>query len=93
MNDVQQPIDLKAIGARVRARRESLGLSSLEALADQIRERGCERPSAAKLSRIETGVQPVPVDILTELSAVVGIPTEELRPDLAGKFVRAEPAQ
>lgn len=82
MSDVRA-IDFKAIGARVRACREGLGISSLETLADQIKLKGCERPSTAKLSRIETGLQPVTTDILSALSAVTGIPATELRPDLA----------
>jgi transcriptional regulator with XRE-family HTH domain len=80
MNDV--PNTFAVIGARVRNAREQLGIKSLEQFADRIRDEGCERPSIAKLSRIETGVQPVPLDILEPLSALTKIPARDLRPDL-----------
>jgi hypothetical protein len=70
----------RAVGARIRAfRGDTL---SLDDLADLIRDSGCERPSAAKLSRIETGIQPVPLDILPGLKKVTGLSRKELRPDL-----------
>jgi hypothetical protein len=58
----------------------------LDKLADRIAEEGCERPSTAKLSRIETGKQPVATDILDPLEKITGIPAKELRPDLAKHF-------
>jgi transcriptional regulator with XRE-family HTH domain len=81
MNDV--PNTFAVIGARVRNAREQLGIKSLEKFADRIGEKGGERPSTAKLSRIETGVQPVPLDILEPLSELTKIPARDLRPDLA----------
>lgn len=77
------PSDLAAIGRRIREARERAGITSLEHFADQIRDSGCERPSGAKISRVETGVQPVPLDILGAVSTLTGIPENELRPDLA----------
>jgi transcriptional regulator with XRE-family HTH domain len=74
-------------GARVRAFRKNAGIS-LDDLADRIKRAGCDRPSIAKLSRIETGVQPVTIDILDGLAKATGIPARELRPDLAAKFAR-----
>jgi transcriptional regulator with XRE-family HTH domain len=76
-------------GARVRAFRESQALS-LDALADQVKGAGAKRrPSIAKLSRIETGLQPIPTDILESLAKVTNIPAVELRPDLAAMFGKA----
>ena len=74
-------LSLKAIGARVRHSRVERGYS-LERLADQLAKSAGSRPSTAKLSRIETGLQPVPTDILSGLSELTGIPKSELRPDL-----------
>jgi transcriptional regulator with XRE-family HTH domain len=74
-------------GARVRAFRKERGIS-LDGLAERLEQIGCDRPSTAKLSRIETGLQPVPIDILDGLTKVTGIPARELRPDLAAKFGR-----
>jgi transcriptional regulator with XRE-family HTH domain len=68
-------------GPKIRAFR--LGKEwSLDDMADRIKEQGCDRPSAAKLSRIETRVQPVTLDILPALSKITEIPRGELRPDL-----------
>lgn len=83
-----QPTDLKAIGARIREARKR-DRYSLEQFADQIREHGCGRPSGAKISRVETGIQPVPLDILDAVASLTNIPTRELRPDLAARFVAA----
>lgn len=69
-------------GEAIRAYRTREGLS-LEDLAGLIEGRGCGRPSAAKLSRIETGVQPVTADIVLAISDLTGIPTRVLRPDMA----------
>jgi hypothetical protein len=70
-------------GERIRTAR---GERSLDAFADLIQREGAPRPSIAKLSRIETGVQPVPVDVLPAISKITGIPPRELRPDLAEMF-------
>ena len=61
---------------------------SLKGLADLIAAEGYDRPSEAKLSRIETG-QKCPVALLPALEKVTGIPAKELRPDLAKVFARA----
>lgn len=74
-----------SIGAAIRAFRASAGLS-LEGLADKIAGEGAERPSTAKLSRIETGKQPVTTDILDALKKITDIPAKDLRPDLAKYF-------
>lgn len=76
-------LDLKAIGSRVRASRQARGFKSLEKFADRIAELGDVRPSGAKLSRIESGIQPVTPDILSPLAQITDIPAVELRPDLA----------
>jgi transcriptional regulator with XRE-family HTH domain len=73
-------------GFQVRAFRDAHKLS-LDDLADRIREHGHDRPSIAKLSRIETG-QPVPTDLVPALQAITGIPAERLRPDLAKIFAK-----
>lgn len=65
---------------------------SLEKLADLLVAEGVEeRPSAAKLSRIETG-QPCPVDLLKPLQKITGVPAKDIRPDLAEIF-ESEAAQ
>lgn len=75
-------------GERVRACRVGAKLN-LEEFADRIRDLGFDRPSTAKLSRIETGVQPVSLDILPALSELTGIPRRQLRPDLAERLNEA----
>lgn len=59
---------------------------SLDAVCDLLKEQGLKRPSIAKISRIEWGIQPVPLDMVPALSAVTGFPAKEIRPDLAEKF-------
>jgi len=71
------------IGARVRKARTDAGITSLEKFAEQIASTSDQRPSVAKLSRIEAGVQPVPLDVLEPVARITGIPVRELRPDLA----------
>jgi hypothetical protein len=56
---------------------------TLEMLADRVKKLVRKRPSTAKLSRIENGLQPVSTDILKPLAKITGIPAKELRPDLA----------
>ncbi len=75
-------------GPRIRDFRTARGWS-LDELADRIGEEGCGRPSAAKLSRIETEVQPVTLDILPALAKITEIPRDELRPDLAAALQEA----
>jgi hypothetical protein len=78
------------IGARLRASRERAGFSTQDQLCDAIARRGkplgLKRPSAAVLSRIETGVQPVPINLLRVLPAIIDMPAAEMRPDLAELF-------
>lgn len=81
-----RPKPANAPGARVRAFREGAGFS-LDDLADKVKRAGSKRrPSIAKLSRIENGLQPVTLDILDSLAKVTSIPAGELRPDLAAMF-------
>lgn len=92
MSEVQE-IHWDVIGGRIRAWREGqVPRVSLDRLADLLAEKGCQRPSAAKLSRIETGDHPAVPDILTALEDVTRIPAAEIRPDLAAMFNR-EPTQ
>lgn len=73
----------------VRAYREANGIS-LEKLADLLVLHGVpedDKPSMAKLSRIETG-QPCPVDLLEPLERITGVPAKEIRPDLARLFLK-----
>lgn len=87
-------MDLAGIGARVRNARVQAGIKNLEQFADEIGASGCDRPSVAKLSRIETGEQPVSLDILVPVSKLTGIAPQDLRPDVAAKFgEQAEVAQ
>lgn len=86
---MQTSVDFAEIGSRIRSARESAGIPGLEQFADKIRDKGCERPSGAKISRIETGVQPVPLDIIAAVADLTGIPERELRPDLASIFIEA----
>lgn len=58
----------------------------MEDLADRLRDAGVERPSIAKLSRIENDLQQVPTTLLGTLTRVTGIPASQLRPDLAKLF-------
>lgn len=73
----------KAIGDTIRKSRRQRGIASLDELANRLSVFGCDKPSTAKLSRIESGIQAVPLDILPALAAVTGIPAARLRPDLA----------
>lgn len=78
-------------GGAIRAWRESAQPKiSLDDLADKLKRLTRKRPSTAKLSRIETGKQPVPQDIIQPLAKITGIPAKELRPDLAAMFEAAE---
>lgn len=64
--------------------RSAQGLS-LEAACDRFATSGFERPSIAKLSRIERD-QSVPAEMIPAVEAVTGIPAKILRPDLAELF-------
>lgn len=72
-------------GQAVRKYRSDNGLSLVD-LAEQLQREGCARPSEAKLSRIETGKQPVSKDLVRPLSKITGIPAKDMRPDLAELF-------
>jgi len=58
---------------------------SLDDVCDLIKRQGKRRPSAAKLSRIETG-QNIPLDLVPALEAITGIPAKEQRPEIAKIF-------
>jgi hypothetical protein len=58
---------------------------SLDHVCDLIRDQGLERPSAAKLSRIERD-QVIPVEMIPVIETITGIPAKEQRPDLAKIF-------
>lgn len=78
-------------GEAIRAFRKSYEPElSLDGLADRIKRLSRKRPSVAKLSRIETGKQPVPLDIIKPLEKITGIPARQLRPDLAKLLEPAE---
>lgn len=66
---------------------------SLEDVCDLLVQQGLERPSAAKLSRIERD-QDIPPEMLSAFEAITDIPAKEMRPDLAKIFDKeAERAQ
>jgi len=60
---------------------------SLEDVCDLLKQQGLERPSAAKLSRIERN-QDIPPEMIPAFEAITGIPAKEQRPDLAKIFDR-----
>jgi len=70
--------------SKLREWRNGLGYS-LDHVCDLIRDRGFERPSAAKLSRIERD-QDIPPEMIPAIEAVTGIPAKEQRPDLLEKY-------
>lgn len=80
---MSEALDLKSIGDRVRKSRVARGMKNLEDFADRVADLTTQRPSVAKLSRIETGIQPVPRDILSAVAEITEISKSELRPDLA----------
>lgn len=77
--------DVLTAGAAIRAARNNKKLS-LDGLADAIAGLGYQRPSTAKLSRIETGEQPVPVGLIPAIEQTTGVPAKDQRPDLAKVF-------
>ena len=83
--------DVLTGGEAVRAYRQRERLS-LDRLADLIAAKGMERPSAAKLSRIETG-QPIPPELVPALEQITDVPAKDLRPDLAKMFLKGEAAE
>lgn len=70
--------------SRLRKWRNGLGYS-LDHVCDLLERQGLERPSAAKLSRIERD-QDIPVEMIPAIAAITDIPAKELRPDLARIF-------
>jgi transcriptional regulator with XRE-family HTH domain len=90
---MSEVLDLKTIGSRVRTSRQERGLKSLEDFADRVGDLCGERPSVAKLSRIEAGVQAIPTDILPAVVKITAIPAPELRPDLAELLYPSEAAE
>jgi len=79
--------ELKRIGKMIRSKREQLGIASMLVLQQHLAKRGV-LTTIATLSRIETGVQPVSLDWVQELAAIIDIPAHQLRPDIARKFKR-----
>lgn len=65
----------------IRQFRKDSGLS-LDDLAKRIEDLTGARPSVARLSRIETGHQPVSIDLIAPLRTITGMSAEDLRPDL-----------
>jgi hypothetical protein len=60
---------------------------SLDHVCDLLAKQGLDRPSAAKLSRIERE-QVVPPEMIPAFEAITGIPAKEIRPDLARLFLK-----
>lgn len=55
---------------------------SLEEACELFPKHGYQKPSIAKLSRIERD-QPIPKEMVPALEAITGIPAKELLPDFA----------
>lgn len=72
------------VANRIRQWRNSKGLS-LEEACQLFADRGFQKPSTAKLSRIERD-QDVPAEMIPAVEAITGIPAKEIRPDLAELF-------
>lgn len=67
--------------------RNGLQLSQ-ERVCEMFAEKGFPKPSTAKLSRIERK-QEIPLDMLSAIEAITGIPAKELRPEVAKIFDEA----
>lgn len=65
---------------------------SLDQFADRVGEVYGARPSKAKLSRIETGKQPVPIEMVPSFSKITGITAADLRPDVAALMTEKAPS-
>ncbi len=65
---------------------------SLEEACQLFADRGFQKPSTAKLSRIERD-QDIPIEMIPAIEAITGIPAKDQRPDLAKIFDNAEAAQ
>lgn len=75
-------------GDRIRDFRSRNKDMTLDELCDRLAKHLSERPSKAKLSRIETSEQPVPDELIPALVKVTDIPAVDLlKPELA-KLVR-----
>ena len=64
---------------------------SLEEACDRFKDSGFDRPSTAKLSRIETG-QAVPIDMISQFVAITGLSAKEISPEVAKIFEPSEDA-
>lgn len=65
---------------------------SLDEVCVLLEQQGLERPSAAKLSRIERE-QDIPPEMIPAFVAITGIPAKEQRPDLAKIFIEESERQ
>lgn len=65
---------------------------NLEEACEKFAEAGFEKPSTAKLSRIERD-QDVPIDMIPALKAVTGLTAQQLCPEVAKLFDASEAAQ
>lgn len=75
-------------GARIRDFRERNRDMTLDELCDKLAKHLPERPSKAKLSRIETGEQGIPEDLIPALVKVTEIPAVDLLSPEIAKLVR-----
>lgn len=64
---------------------------SLEEACDRFKDSGFDRPSTAKLSRIETG-QSVPLDMIPQFEVITGLSAREISPEVAKIFAAKEDA-
>jgi transcriptional regulator with XRE-family HTH domain len=71
--------------------RNGLGYS-LDYVCDLLEQQGMERPSAAKLSRIERD-QDIPIEMIPAIEAITGLSAKQQRPDLAKIFDETEVAE
>ena len=66
-------------------------------LAELLRQKQMKRVDLARLMQVDKGTvtrwaqRGIPADRLMEISEKTGIPTKELRPDLAALFSKAKP--
>lgn len=65
---------------------------SLEEACNKFTAHDFRRPSTAKLSRIETGEQPVPIEMIPQFEIVTGMTAKEICPDIAKIFAAKEDA-
>jgi transcriptional regulator with XRE-family HTH domain len=65
---------------------------NLEQVCDRFAELGFERPSTAKLSRIETGEQNAPLAMIPQFEVITGLAAKDLFPEIAKIFEPKEVA-